>query len=63
MPQEFVGERLRRRQLERRRDHAAAAELAHELAAPLHEPQRGLERQRARVHERRVLAGLWPAQA
>ncbi len=54
--EKFVGKRLRRRQLERRREHAAAAELAHELAAPLHELQRRLERQRAGVHERGVLA-------
>src|SRR4029079_14556851 len=56
-PAELVArERLRGGQLERRRNHAAAAELAHELAAPLHELERSLERQRAGVHERRVLA-------
>jgi hypothetical protein len=47
---------LGRRQVERRGEHTAAAVLAHELAAALHELQRGFERQGTGVHEGRVLA-------
>src|SRR5690606_29105050 len=45
-----------RREIKRRREHAAAAVFAHECAALLHERETVLERQRARRDEGAVLA-------
>src|SRR5690606_1689567 len=51
-----LGERGRRREIEGRRGHAAAAVLAHQLPAGADQPERVLERERPRRDERAVLA-------